>query len=123
MEKRYKEIERARAIYGRFVSIHPEPKNWLKWARFEEEQNDLGMAGIERGGGAAGDTWPKMDPVANIFFFSFFFFFALLEKAREIYSQAIEFLGEEHIDQKVLVAFAKFEIKLKEVSHKHSCRK
>lgn len=38
-----------------------------------------------------------------------------IEKARDIYQQAVEFLGEEHIDQKVLVAFAKFEIKLKEV--------
>jgi crooked neck len=42
MEKRYKEIDRARAIYERFVNVHPEPKNWLKWVKFEEEQNNLG---------------------------------------------------------------------------------
>lgn len=39
----------------------------------------------------------------------------MLEKCREIYTAALEFLGEEKIDQKVLVAFAKFEMKAKEV--------
>jgi crooked neck len=42
MELRYDEKHRARAIYERFVSIHPEPANWIKWARFEEEHNNLG---------------------------------------------------------------------------------
>jgi crooked neck len=78
MELRYNEKQRARAIYERFVSIHPEPANWIKWARFEEEHNNL-------------------------------------NKCREIYTAGLEYLGEEKLDQKLLVAFAKFEIKSKEV--------
>ena len=35
-ELRYKELDRARAIYERFVHVHPEAKNWIKYARFEE---------------------------------------------------------------------------------------
>ncbi|PKY59980.1 hypothetical protein RhiirA4_483174 [Rhizophagus irregularis] len=31
MEKRYKEIDKERVIYERFVNVHPELKNWLKW--------------------------------------------------------------------------------------------
>ncbi|KAJ6157059.1 hypothetical protein N7497_005944 [Penicillium chrysogenum] len=44
MEKRYSEFERARAIFQRFTVVHPEPRNWIKWARFEEEYgtSDLG---------------------------------------------------------------------------------
>lgn len=38
-----------------------------------------------------------------------------LDKCREIYTEAIQYLGDEKLDQKVLVAFAKFEIKMKEV--------
>jgi len=29
-EKRYKEYDRCRLIYERFVNTHPQPKNWLK---------------------------------------------------------------------------------------------
>ena len=32
-ELRYKEIERARQIYERFVYVHPDVRNWIKFAR------------------------------------------------------------------------------------------
>ena len=38
-ELRYKERERARAIFERFVIVHPDPKFWIKYARFEENNN------------------------------------------------------------------------------------
>jgi crooked neck len=98
MELRYDEKHRARAVYERFVSIHPEPANWIKWARFEEEHNNLGKY----------IQLAVLYPCFNTLCF-------LLEKCREIYTAALEFLGEEKIDQKVLVAFAKFEMKAKEV--------
>jgi len=37
LEKRYGEFQRARDIFQRFTTVHPEPRNWIKWARFEEE--------------------------------------------------------------------------------------
>lgn len=39
----------------------------------------------------------------------------IIDKCRQIYSEALEYLGEEKLEQKILVAFAKFEIKMKEV--------
>lgn len=32
-ELRYKEIDRARRIYDRFVMVHPEVSNWLKYSK------------------------------------------------------------------------------------------
>ncbi|KAH0548419.1 hypothetical protein KQX54_000217, partial [Cotesia glomerata] len=34
-ELRYKELDRARQIYERFVMIHPDVKNWMNYASFE----------------------------------------------------------------------------------------
>ena len=36
MEMRYKEVDRARHIYERFVQVHPKHNNWICYARFEE---------------------------------------------------------------------------------------
>ena len=33
-ELRYKEIDRARGIYEKFVYVHPEVRNWIKFARY-----------------------------------------------------------------------------------------
>lgn len=33
-ELRYKEIDRARKIYEKFVSVHPDIRNWIKFARY-----------------------------------------------------------------------------------------
>jgi hypothetical protein len=33
-ELRYKEIDRARAIYNKFVMVHPDIPNWIKFARY-----------------------------------------------------------------------------------------
>ena len=43
MELRYKEVDRARAIYERFVMVHSDVKNWIKFAKFEESQGKVGM--------------------------------------------------------------------------------
>ena len=34
-ELRYKEIDRARTIYEKFVYVHPEVRNWIKFARYD----------------------------------------------------------------------------------------
>ena len=43
MELRYKEADRARAIYEGFVMCHPVVKNWIRFARFEEAHGNPGM--------------------------------------------------------------------------------
>ena len=37
LEQRYSEFSRARTIFQRPTQVHPEPRNWIKWAHFEEE--------------------------------------------------------------------------------------
>ncbi|PKU29545.1 crooked neck-like protein 1 [Limosa lapponica baueri] len=60
------------------VIVHPDVKNWIKYARFEEKHS----------------------------------YFA---HARKVYERAVEFFGEEHMDEQLYVAFAKFEENQKEV--------
>lgn len=59
--------------------MHPDVKNWIKYARFEEKHG----------------------------------YFA---HARKVYERAVEFFGDEHMDEHLYVAFAKFEENQKEVN-------
>lgn len=63
------------------VIVHPEVKNWIKYARFEE----------------------KHGYVAH---------------SRKVYERSVEFFGEEHVDENLFVAFARFEETQKEVCEK-----
>lgn len=42
MEVRYGEMDRASKVMERAVGCHPEPKMFIKWAKFEEERGKLG---------------------------------------------------------------------------------
>ena len=44
MELRYNEVERARAIYERYVKCLPSVKAWVRYARFEMKQGDVAAA-------------------------------------------------------------------------------
>ena len=77
-ELRYKEIQRARQIYERFVIVHPEVKHWIKYARFEESHG-------------------------------------FINSARSIYERAVDFYGDEFMEETLFLAFAKFEEGQKEV--------
>ncbi|CAJ0941893.1 unnamed protein product, partial [Mesorhabditis belari] len=77
-ELRYKEIDRARSIYQRFLHVHgTDPKNWIKYARFEERHGFYG-------------------------------------NSRAAYERAMEYFGEDNIDEHLLVSFALFEERQKE---------
>ncbi|MBN3273426.1 CRNL1 protein, partial [Polyodon spathula] len=94
-ELRYKEVEKARAIYERYilsheeqgavvflyactlVIVHPDVKNWIKYARFEEKHG-------------------------------------YIAHGRRVFERAVEFYGEDIMDEQLYVAFAKFEEKQKE---------
>ncbi|KAH9015642.1 hypothetical protein EDB84DRAFT_1633505 [Lactarius hengduanensis] len=41
LEIRYNELDRASAIYERWVAIRPEPRVWVKWGEFEEERGKV----------------------------------------------------------------------------------
>ncbi|MED6261581.1 Crooked neck-like protein 1 [Ataeniobius toweri] len=108
-ELRYKEVDKARTIYERYilmfeqtrwkvtftaflaflldsrdfldscelVIVHPEVKNWIKYARFEERHG-------------------------------------YIAHSRKVYERAVEFFREEHVDENLFVAFARFEETQKE---------
>ena len=52
--------------------VHPEVKNWIKYAKFEEKHH-------------------------------------YINNARRIFERAVEYYGEDNIEEKLLIAFAKFE--------------
>ena len=60
------------------VIVHPEVKNWIKYAKFEEKNS-------------------------------------YINSGRRIYDRAVEFFGDDNMDEKLLLAFAKFEEGQKEV--------
>lgn len=50
LEVRYSEFDRASAIYERWVAVRPEPRVWVKWAKFEEErEGGEGKGGLSDG--------------------------------------------------------------------------
>uniref|UniRef100_K1QCP3 Crooked neck-like protein 1 n=1 Tax=Magallana gigas TaxID=29159 RepID=K1QCP3_MAGGI len=72
-ELRYKELDRARMIYERYILYQSfNVKNWIKYARFEEKHG-------------------------------------YINSARRVYERAIEFFGEDNMDEKLIIAFARFE--------------
>uniref|UniRef100_A0A673HUW6 Pre-mRNA-splicing factor Syf1/CRNKL1-like C-terminal HAT-repeats domain-containing protein n=1 Tax=Sinocyclocheilus rhinocerous TaxID=307959 RepID=A0A673HUW6_9TELE len=72
-ELRYKEVDKSRTL----VMVHPEVKNWIKYAHFEEKHG-------------------------------------YIARARKVFERAVEFFGEEHINENLYVAFSRFEEKQKE---------
>ena len=44
LEQRYQELDRASAIFERWVAVRPEPRVWVKWGKFEEERGRLDKA-------------------------------------------------------------------------------
>lgn len=44
LEMRYRELDRASAIWERAVTCHPEPRQWIKWAKFEEDRSAYDQA-------------------------------------------------------------------------------
>ena len=59
MELWYKEVDQAQSIYERYVLVHPETKNWIRYARFEESQGFIDNARniYERATEFFGDEW------------------------------------------------------------------
>lgn len=44
MELRYTEVDRARRIYERYVQCIPTVKAWVRYAKFEMQNGEIGLA-------------------------------------------------------------------------------
>uniref|UniRef100_A0A8D3DJR6 Crooked neck-like protein 1 n=1 Tax=Scophthalmus maximus TaxID=52904 RepID=A0A8D3DJR6_SCOMX len=73
-ELRYKEVDKARTIYERYILLW----NWIKYARFEEKHG-------------------------------------YIAHSRKVFERAVEFFGEEYVNENLFVAFARFEEAQKEM--------
>ncbi|CAO3674233.1 unnamed protein product [Umbelopsis vinacea] len=110
MEEMLGDVPKARGVFERWMQWEPEENAWNAYIKMEKRYKEIERARAIYSRFVSIHPepknwlkWARFEEEQND-----------LEKARDIYQQAVEFLGEEHIDQKVLVAFAKFEIKLKE---------
>jgi crooked neck len=43
-ELRYNEVDRARAVFERYVEVLPSVKAWVRYAKFELQHNDVSLA-------------------------------------------------------------------------------
>ncbi|KAI8069529.1 hypothetical protein BC940DRAFT_297956 [Gongronella butleri] len=110
MEEVMGEIPKARNVFERWMKWEPTESAWSAYINMEVRYGEIDNARaiLERFVSVHPEPknwikWAKFEEEHNN-----------LEKCREIYSEAIQFLEGDKLDQKVLVAFAKFEIKMKE---------
>ena len=67
MELRYNEVDKARNIYERYVRCLPTVKAWARYAKFEMQNGQVGLArrcyerAIEQLGEDAQTVWPDSD--------------------------------------------------------------
>lgn len=96
-ELRYHEVDRARKIYNNFVMVHPDVTNWIRYARYIRYIFLIKIL------------------VFNDFSFRFEEQNGFIAGGRSVFERAVEFFGDEHINENLFIAFAKFEERQKEV--------
>ncbi|CAK9294838.1 unnamed protein product [Gordionus sp. m RMFG-2023] len=85
-EKRHGESQKIRDIFERFSMVHPEINNWIKYAKYEEYNVNSSESG-------------KAGAIA---------------RARAIYERALNFFGDQNLNSRLCIEFAKFEERCKE---------
>lgn len=110
MELRYKEIDRARYIYERFIQTHPEVKNWIRYARFEEQSGFLSNSRnvFERATEFFGED--HMDEKLYVAFARFEEGCREYDRARTIYKYALEHIPKQEA-QELFKSYTQFEKK------------
>ncbi|CAO3675909.1 unnamed protein product [Rhizopus stolonifer] len=110
MEETLGEVPKARNVFERWMKWEPGESSWMAYIKMElrYHEKERARAVYERFVSIHPEPanwikWAKFEEEQNN-----------MAKCREIYTAALEYLGDEKLDQKVLVAFAKFEIKTKE---------
>ncbi|KAI8371517.1 uncharacterized protein BYT42DRAFT_616603 [Radiomyces spectabilis] len=110
MEEMLGDVPKARNVFERWMKWEPDEAAWQAYIKMELRYNEheRARAIYERFVSIHPEPkhwikWAKFEEEHNN-----------LDKCREIYTEAIQYMGDDKLDQKVLVAFAKFEIKMKE---------
>lgn len=111
MEEMLEEVARARQIFERWMQWEPEEEAWMAYVKFEKRYKELDRAR------AIYERFVHIhpDPKNWIKWGEFEEREGSTEKARDIFTRAIEVMGEELMEQRLFIAFAKFETRQKEV--------
>jgi len=105
MEELLGNIPGCRHVFERWMAWEPEEQPWLTYINFEMRYKEVDRARL---------VYAKFVSVHSevknwIKFAKFEERNGSIEKAREVYEKAIQFFGDEIIDEKLYMAFAKFE--------------
>ncbi|KAI7885111.1 TPR-like protein [Lichtheimia hyalospora FSU 10163] len=110
MEEMLGEVPKARNVFERWMKWEPDEDAWMAYIKMElrYQEETRAQALYERFVSIHPEPknwikWAKFEEEHNN-----------IDKCREIYTEAIQYMGDDKLDQKVLVAFAKYEIKMKE---------
>lgn len=110
MEEMLSNIAGCRQIFERWMEWQPDEQAWNTYIKFELRYNELERARMiyER------FVVTHPEPKNWVRYAKFEEQNAYMKSARRIYERAVEFFGEEHINERLLLEFAKFEERQKE---------
>jgi crooked neck len=104
------EVDGAREVFERWMRWEPEPAAWSAYVKFETryQEWDRARAVLER------LTVVHPEPANWLKWARWEAEHGTTDLVREVYTMAIETLGDEFMDERIFIQFAKFEIRLKE---------
>ena len=110
MEEILENIPACRAVFERWMEWQPEDQYWLTYINFEKRYKEIDRAR------EIFEKFVYVHPEVNnwIKFATFEQKHGFINSARSIYERAIEFLGEEYMDEWLFISFAQFEESQKE---------
>lgn len=110
MEEMLGNVPGCRLVFERWMAWQPEEQAWLTYINFEVRYKELDLAR------AIYTRFITVHPeIKNwIRFAKFEERNGFVSNAREIYEKAVEYFGDENMDENLLLAFAKFEERQKE---------
>jgi len=110
MEEMLNNVAGCRAVFERWMEWEPDEQPWLTYIKFELRYKELDRARLIY------ERFVLVHPeVRNwIRFAKFEEGHGFVNSARVIYERAVEFFGEEHMDEKLFIAFSKYEENQKE---------
>jgi crooked neck len=110
MEEMLENVAGCRAVFERWMDWEPEEQAWLTYIKFELRYKELGRARTIY------ERFVMIHPeVKNWTRYAMFEErHGFIKSARAIFERAVEFFGEEYMDEKLFISFAKFEENQKE---------
>lgn len=110
MEEMLKNIPGARMVFERWMEWEPDEQAWLTYIKFELRFRELDRARniYER------FVYVHPEPKYWIKYARFEENHSYIQSARRVYERAIQFYGDDHLDESLFIAFSKFEETQKE---------